>query len=129
MIQRVQTIYLLFSVFFMIAITYFLPILISVEGDTFFTFQFIYAHITILVSSFLLLYSIFSFKNRKKQLLINQISKFLLSATFFILFFTKGELFPDRGMFVFIIPYLLILLANRFIKKDEKLVQSSDRIR
>jgi len=129
MIQRVQTIYLLFSVFFMIAITYFLPVLISVEGDTFFTFQFIYAHITILVSSFLLLYSIFSFKNRKKQLLINQISKFLLSATFFILFFTKGELFPDRGMFVFIIPYLLILLANRFIKKDEKLVQSSDRIR
>jgi hypothetical protein len=129
MIQRVQTIYLLFSVFFMIAITYFLPVLISVEGDTFFTFQFIYAHITILVSSFLLLYSIFSFKNRKKQLLINQISKFLLSATFFILFFTKGELFPDRGMFVFIIPYVLILLANRFIKKDEKLVQSSDRIR
>jgi hypothetical protein len=129
MIQRVQTIYLLFSVFFMIAITYFLPVLISVEGDTFFTFQFIYAHITILVSSFLLLYSIFSFKNRKKQLLINQISKFLLSATFFILFFTKGELFPDRGMFVFIIPYLLILLANRFIKKDEKLVQSADRIR
>jgi hypothetical protein len=129
MIQRVQTIYLLFSVFFMIAITYFLPVLISVEGDTFFTFQFIYAHITILVSSFLLLYSIFSFKNRKKQLLINQISKFLLSATFFILFFTKGELFPDRGMFVFIIPYVLILLANRFIKKDEKLVQSADRIR
>ena len=129
MIQRVQTIYLLFSVFFMIAITYFLPVLISVEGDTFFTFQFIYAHITILVSSFLLLYSIFSFKNRKKQLLINQISKFLLSATFFILFLTKGELFPDRGMFVFIIPYVLILLANRFIKKDEKLVQSADRIR
>lgn len=129
MIQRVQTIYLLFSVLFMIAITYFLPVLISVEGDTFFTFQFIYAHITILVSSFLLLYSIFSFKNRKKQLLINQISKFLLSATFFILFFTKGELFPDRGMFVFIIPYVLILLANRFIKKDEKLVQSADRIR
>ncbi|MGB2458377.1 MAG: DUF4293 family protein [Flavobacteriales bacterium] len=26
-------------------------------------------------------------------------------------------------------PYVLILLANRFIKKDEKLVQSADRIR
>ena len=113
----------------MIAITYFLPVLISEEGELFFTNHNIYAHITILVSSFLLFYSIFLFKNRKKQLLFNQISKFLLSATFFILFFTKGELFPARGMFVFIIPYVLILLANRYIKKDEKLVQSADRIR
>ena len=129
MIQRVQSIYMLFSIIFMIAITYFLPVLISKKGEVFFTHQSIYAHITILVSSFLLLYSIFLFKNREKQLLFNQISKFLLSATFFILFFTKGELFPDRGMFVFIIPYVLILLANRFIKKDEKLVQSADRIR
>jgi hypothetical protein len=129
MIQRVQTIYLLFSIFFMIGITYFLPVLISIEGDAFFTCQSMYAHITILASSFLSLYSIFLFKNRKKQLLINQISKFLLSATFFILFFTKGDLLPNKGMFVFIIPYVLILLANRFIKKDEKLVQSADRIR
>ena len=129
MIQRVQSIYLFFSIIFMISITYFFPVLISNEGDKFFIHQSIYAHITILVSTFLLLYSIFLFKNRKKQLLFNQISKFLLSATFFILFFTKGELFPARGMFVFIIPYILILLANRFIKKDEKLVQSADRIR
>ena len=129
MIQRVQSIYMFFAVLFMIAITYFLPVLISKEGEAFFTNHFIYAYITILVSSFLLLYSIFLFKNRKKQLLFNQISKFLLSVTFFILFFTKGDLFPTRGMFVFIIPYVLILLANRFIKKDEKLVQSADRIR
>ena len=129
MIQRVQSVYLFFSMIFMISITYFLPVLISNEGEVFFTHQYLYSHITILVSSFLLIYSIFLFKNRKKQLLFNQISKFLLSATFFILFFTKGELFPARGMFVFIIPYVLILLANRFIKKDEKLVQSADRIR
>ena len=129
MIQRVQSIYLLFSIIFMIAITYFLPVLISKEGELFFTHHNIYAQITILASSFLLFYSIFLFKNRKKQLLFNQISKFLLSATFFILFFTKGEFFPARGMFVFIIPYVLILLANRYIKKDEKLVQSADRIR
>ena len=113
----------------MLAITYFLPVLVSLNGDSFFTYQNIYSHITILASSFLLLYSIFQFKNRKKQLLFNQISKFLLSATFFILFFSKGEALPDRGMFVFIIPYVLILLANKFIKKDEKLVQSADRIR
>ncbi len=129
MIQRVQSVYLFFSMIFMISITYFLPVLISNEGEVFFTHQYLYAHITILVSSFLLIYSIFLFKNRKKQLLLNQISKFLLSATFFILYFMRGELFPHKGMFVFIVPYILILLANKFIKKDEKLVQSSDRIR
>jgi len=129
MIQRIQSIYLLFSIFFMVAITYFLPVLVSLEGDYFYTHHSIYAHISILVSCSLALYSIFQFKNRKKQLLINQISKFMLSATFFILFFTKGELLPDRGMFVFIIPYVLILIANRFIKKDESLVQSADRLR
>ena len=129
MIQRVQSIYLLFSIIFLKSITYLLPVLISEERELFLTHHNIYTHITILASSFLLFYSIFLFKNRKKQLLFNQISKFLLSATFFILFFTKGELFPARGMFVFIIPYVLILLANRYIKKDEKLVQSADRIR
>jgi ABC-type spermidine/putrescine transport system permease subunit II len=36
---------------------------------------------------------------------------------------------PQEGMFVFIIPYVLILIANRFIKKDESLVQSADRLR
>ena len=129
MIQRVQSVYLFFSMIFMISITYFLPVLISDEGKTFFTYELIYAHLTILFSVFLLLCSIFLYKNRKKQLLLNQISKFLLSATFFILYFMRGELFPHKGMFVFIVPYILILLANRFIKKDEKLVQSSDRIR
>lgn len=129
MIQRVQSIYMLFASIFMLAITYFLPVLVKINGEFFYTYQNVYSHITILASSFLSLYSIFQFKNRKKQLLINQISKISLSVTFFILFFTKGESLPDMGMFVFIIPYVLILLANRFIKKDEKLVNSADRIR
>ena len=73
--------------------------------------------------------STIEFKNRKKQLLLNQIAKLFLSATFFILFFSKGESIPQEGMFVFLIPYVLILLANRFIKKDESLVQSADRLR
>ena len=52
MIQRVQSIYMFFAVLFMIAITYFLPVLVSKEGEAFFTSHFIYAYITILVLSF-----------------------------------------------------------------------------
>jgi len=129
MIQRVQSIYLFFAILFMLAITYFLAVTVDVNGVVSYTYESVYAHATILISSFLLLYSIFQFKNRKKQLLLNQVAKLFLSATFFILFFTKGESIPQEGLFVFIIPYVLILLANRFIKKDESLVQSADRLR
>ncbi|MDG1190410.1 MAG: DUF4293 family protein [Flavobacteriales bacterium] len=129
MIQRVQTIYLFFAILFMLAITYFLAVTVDANNIESYTYDSIYAHLTILISSFLLLYSIFQFKNRKKQLLLNQVSKLFLSATFFILFFSKGESMPQEGMFVFIIPYVLILIANRFIKKDESLVQSADRLR
>jgi len=129
MIQRVQTIYLFFAILFMLAITYFLAVTVDANNNVSYTYDSIYAHLTILISSFLLLYSIFQFKNRKKQLLFNQVSKLFLSATFFILFFSKGESMPQEGMFVFIIPYVLILIANRFIKKDESLVQSADRLR
>ena len=129
MIQRVQTIYMLFAILFTLAITYFLPVILKNDSLLFYTYESVFAHISSLISVVLLLYSIFLFSNRKKQLLINNIAKFFLSATFFILFFTKGEGMPKEGMFVFIIPYILILLANRFIKKDERLVQSADRIR
>jgi len=129
MIQRVQTIYLFFAILFMLAITYFLAVTVDANNNLSYTYDSIYAHLTILISSFLLLYSIFQFKNRKKQLLLNQVSKLFLSATFFILFFSKGESMPQEGMFIFIIPYVLILIANRFIKKDESLVQSADRLR
>lgn len=120
---------MLFAILFTLAITYFLPVILKNDSLLFYTYESVFAHISSLISVVLLLYSIFLFSNRKKQLLINNIAKFFLSATFFILFFTKGEGMPKEGMFVFIIPYILILLANRFIKKDERLVQSADRIR
>ena len=33
------------------------------------------------------------------------------------------------GLFLFIIPYLLMILSNYLIRKDDKLVKSADRIR
>jgi len=129
MIQRVQTVYLLFAIVFMIGIAYYIPVLVSPENKMFYTYEMIYSHISILIASLIILLSIFQYKNRPKQLIFNQIAKLFLSVTFFILFFSKGNSLPYNGMFAFIIPYVLIILANRFIKKDEKLVRSADRIR
>lgn len=129
MIQRVQSVYMFFAIAFVVAITYFLPVVLKADNSLFFTYDSVFAHLTSLLSVILLTFSIFLFANRKRQLLVNQIAKFFLSATFFILFFTKGDGMPKEGMFVFIIPYILILLANRFIKRDERLVQSADRLR
>jgi hypothetical protein len=128
MIQRVQTIYLFFSVLAVLLITYSVPVLFDDTNKLFVT-DFIFANITALITVSLSLFSIFKYKNRGQQLIINQISKLFLSATFFIVFIQKGELNPDKGMVLFFIPYLLIILANWFIKKDEKLVKSADRIR
>jgi hypothetical protein len=128
MIQRVQTIYLFFSLLAVLTITYSVPVLFDDTNKLFVT-DFIFAHITALINVSLSLFSIFKYKNRGQQLIINQISKLFLSATFFIVFIQKGELTPDKGMVLFFIPYLLIILANWFIKKDEKLVKSADRIR
>ena len=129
MIQRVQSVYMFFAIAFIVAIVYFLPVVLKDDNSLFYTYDSVFAHLTSLVSVILLTISIFLFTNRKRQLIVNQIAKFFLSATFFILFFTKGDGMPKEGMFVFIIPYVLILLANRFIKRDERLVQSADRLR
>ena len=128
MIQRVQTIYLFFSLLAVLIITYSVPVLFDDTNKLFVT-DYIFAHITALITVSLSLFSIFKYKNRGQQLIINQISKLFLSATFFIVFIQKGELTPDKGMVLFFIPYLLIILANWFVKKDEKLVKSVDRIR
>lgn len=91
--------------------------------------DFMWGQTTAWVSIFLGVFSISQFKNRPKQLIYNQLSKFSLSISFFIVYINKGELLPAKGLFLFVLPYILLILANRFIKKDEKLVKSADRIR
>ena len=113
MIQRVHTIYLFFAILFMLAITYFLAVTVDANNNLSYTYDSIYAHLTILISSFLLLYSIFQFKNRKKQLLLNQVSKLFLSATFFILFFSKARVCHKKVcLFLLSLTYWFLLLID-----------------
>lgn len=83
--------------------------------------------------------SIFQFRNRLRQIQLGFLNSFLMSAVLGSVFLgirSGNELMSEAGSESFLIGFympmiamLLNLLANRFIKKDEELVRSADRIR
>ena len=129
MIQRIQSLILLLSALCSLIIIFYFPVLQNDDSYVFLTEELSYARLCVFLSVGLNIFSIFQFRNRNRQIIINQISKLFLSISFIIIIFQRGELNFTIGLFLFIIPYLLIILANYLIRKDEKLVKSADRIR
>ena len=130
MIQRIQTLFFFLSAILLIIIVFSFPVL--KQGNTlyFLTDSFSYARLCIFISSALSIFAIFQFKDRKKQLLISSISRLMITiAVLLIVFLYREDRIFAFGMLLLIIPFLLLILANVFIKKDEKLVKSADRIR
>jgi len=133
MIQRIQSLILLLSALCSLVIIFYFPVLhvriYNSDNYIFLTDTFSYPRLCIFLSVGLNIFSIFQFKNRNRQIIINQISKLFISIAFIIIIFQRGELNFAIGLFLFVIPYSLIILANYLIRKDEKLVRSADRIR
>ena len=129
MIQRIQSLILLFSALCSLIIVFYFPVLQNGDIYVFLKETLSYARLCVFLSIGLNIFSIFQFRNRNRQIIINQISKLFLSFAFIIIIFQRGKLNFTIGLFLFIIPYLLIILANYLIRKDEKLVKSADRIR
>ncbi|REC48919.1 DUF4293 family protein [Chryseobacterium pennipullorum] len=80
--------------------------------------------------------SIFSFKNRKRQILLNTISIIINALligvlVYWLLNLSGGIQFPEKGIEpVFpLLAVICLLIANVFIRKDERLVKSVDRLR
>ena len=98
------------------------------------------AYLTINVSTVILILfgvlSIFSFRNRKRQILLNNISIIINALligllAYWLLNLSGGISIPEKGIEP-VFPFLSIvclLLANMFIRKDERLVKSVDRLR
>ena len=86
-------------------------------------------------SAILALYSIFSFKERKKQFVIGRfimlINLFLLGILIYLSLNLPGEVTSEKGigMFIPVLAILFSVMANKAIKKDEDLVKSVDRLR
>ncbi|MFT5616974.1 MAG: hypothetical protein ACI85I_000190 [Arenicella sp.] len=91
------------------------------------------------LSSIVAMGSLFSYKNRMTQIKLNLLNSLLLAGTVGLMCYYYADatqLFnpEDQGKFGigFFAPMLALIcnsLSNRFIRKDEKLVKSVDRLR
>ena len=129
MIQRIQTIFLLIVVIAQVVLHF--------QGLDVELFGSIYIVASLSLVSFLLaIVSIFSYKKRVRQILLNNINIFinvLLTCLliYWLLNLSGGISFPEKGIELAFPPISLfcLFMANIYIRKDEKLVKSVDRIR
>lgn len=129
MIQRIQTIFLLIVVIAQVVLHF--------QGLDVELFGSIYIVASLSLVSFLLaIVSIFSYKKRVRQILLNSINIFinvLLTGLliYWLLNLSGGISFPEKGIELAFPPISLfcLFMANIYIRKDEKLVKSVDRIR
>ena len=92
-----------------------------------------------LLAAILALVSIFQYKLRSRQLLLNMINSLVMVSLVAATFLTtsgvneaiKAQDGGDYGIgfWSILVSMVMNMLANRFIKKDEALVRSVDRIR
>tara|TARA_B100000927_G_scaffold227305_1_gene187025 strand:+ start:217 stop:606 length:390 start_codon:yes stop_codon:yes gene_type:complete len=129
MLQRIQTVFLFLSSIITLIMIFFVPIF-EIESKEMFASDFLWAKVFLFISAFLSLISINLYKSRKKQILLCSFSRTQITiALILLLFMYKKELNVKVELLLFAIPYLLLILSSYFIKKDEKLVKSSERIR
>ena len=89
-----------------------------------------YARLFIFFSVGLSFFSIFQFKNRKRQIIISSLARLMITIAFILLVFIyKKQLAFGIGLFLLIIPYTTLFLATYFIRKDDRLIKDADRIR
>ena len=132
MIQRVQTVFLVLMLFLhgVARVCFVIPKDLEYTITTSVSSDFI---LYLFFSALLVLSTIFFFKKRKIQLLLNRIQLFLHLMVLIILSisfaFWEGFSNEDLWLLVPSLSILLILFANKGIKKDENLIRSLDRIR
>lgn len=129
MLQRIQTVWIFLAVLG--------AVFLNITAQD---FDVLGAYLTINVSTVILILfgvlSIFSFKNRKRQILLNNISIIINALligllAYWLLNLSGGISIPEKGIEpVFpLISVICLLLANVYIRKDERLVKSVDRLR
>lgn len=130
MIQRVQSLFLFFSAISSLVVLFYAPVFITKEGDLVLIKSLQFPSLFLLLSILLSIYSIFQFKNRLRQLKTVSFARVSITVVFFLLIFNRDDQFQIYfGGVLLIIPYVILFLSAYFIKKDEKLVRSADRIR
>ena len=122
MIQRIQTVYMLIA-----GIVAAMPILFGLDWLRTLLFA---------ISAVVALYTIFKYKKRNFQQLLNWLNiiiNFTLLGIFvYRMLNSSGEgIISEKGVGVFVpvLSIVFLFLANKAIRRDEKLVKSADRLR
>lgn len=144
MIQRIQTIYLLIATIFSGGLIFLVDLWKIEDGTSFFAMDSFSSKNVMLmsmstlffVSAVLTFIAVFQFKNRQLQFVLGRLSiliNFMLLGI--LVYFTQnlsGEINVSEkgiGLLIPIFSIVLVVLANRAIKRDEELVKSVDRLR
>jgi hypothetical protein len=137
MIQRIQTIYLLLAFVITGVLPFVFPLWTTSDGKEFLFMQTRVYVIIFGLSTTLTLISIISFKKRQNQFVIGRLNivlNLILLGLFVYRSLNLSGATPTVsekgiGMFLPILAIVLLVLANKAIKKDEDLVKSVDRLR
>ncbi|WP_268846068.1 DUF4293 domain-containing protein [Flavobacterium aestivum] len=137
MIQRIQTIYLFLTFIVVGILPYIFPLWKMDNGKDYFFMQNQIFVILLGLSTAITVYSIITFKKRQTQFVVNRLN-IVLNLILLGLFVyhslnlsggTPAVSEKGIGMFLPILAIVLLVLANKAIKKDEDLVKSVDRLR
>lgn len=157
MIQRVQSLFLLVAAVTAIVVL-FIPIGNIIDSTGFCLYQYdafslkkegvgvlstLYIALLWGVSAILSLVTIFMYKNRPRQVMMNGINMLVMLAALVSMLYIYPNLVFEKKQFVTsttmlefnhlvlisLVPAVSLYLANMFIKKDEKKVRAADRLR
>ena len=138
MIQRIQTVYLILTFVVTAVLMFFMPLWTLNTGKAFYFMQDQFYTILLGLSTMLTIISIISYKKRQNQFVMNRLNIILNLILLGLFVYRSLNLSGETanavsekgiGMFLPIVAIVLLVLANKAIKKDEDLVKSVDRLR
>ncbi|WP_312820181.1 DUF4293 family protein [Kaistella carnis] len=129
MLQRIQTVWIFLAILG--------AVFLFVTGQDFSLFGPVpFISITCVALVLFGFISILSYKERKRQILLNNISLIINALllgllAYWLLTLPGGMNFPEKGIEPLfpLLSIICLLIANVFIRKDERLVKSVDRLR
>ena len=137
MIQRIQTVYLILTFIATSILMLFIPLWTLKGGALFYFNQDPIYNVIVGLSTMLTIVSIISYKKRQNQFVMNRLNIILNLILLGLFVYRSLNLSGETvtvsekgiGMFLPIVAIVLLVLANKAIKKDEDLVKSVDRLR
>nr|WP_255610478.1 DUF4293 domain-containing protein [Robertkochia sp. 3YJGBD-33] len=134
--QRIQSLYMFLVVIINGVLPFWVNLWTDNNGEAVYAQDDLFYSVFFLVSAAIAFVTVFLYKNRKSQFVINRLNIILnfVLLGFFVYrsLILSGETQVSEkgiGMLLPVISIVLLVLANKAIKKDEDLVKSVDRLR